>query len=87
LRAAGWLSPEQPGKEEVDTRDHVHGSNGVEHLERVVRPLQLDVHDRLAGCRAQLLDERTCLFYRRKRVEISVDDESRRRTGMDAEQR
>jgi hypothetical protein len=65
----------------------VHGSNRVEHLERVVRALQLDVHDWLTSRRAQLLDERTCLFYRRERVEVAVDDECRRRTGMDAAQR
>ena len=43
---------------EVDAGDRVHRADRVEHLERVVRALQLDVDDRLGARRPQLLDER-----------------------------
>jgi hypothetical protein len=65
----------------------VHGPYRVEDLERVVRAPELDIHDRLPARGAQLLDERTRLFHRSERVEVTVYDERRRRSGVNVEKR
>src|SRR5437660_153739 len=86
-RGVGWLRSEEPREVEVDAGDRVHGPDRVEDLERVVRALEFDVDHRLPARGAQLLDERTRFFDRRERVEVAVDDERRRRSRVNVEQR